>query len=582
MESTLKLAEETSFNVTEGRTLVQKFMAMEHHEAALRALMRLATLAERKHELTVDEVEYNRQQQADEVLVLQSMFPSDFVAINQTECELSAYMINVHVDIPLNFRIVAEVPDSSGLQQEESSGTSASGRTQSSNHQHSFTIHHLPSISLLCMLPVTYPSQSPPFFTLSCLWLNSMKLSSLCHGLDKLWNEHSSGVVLHLWAEWLRQALSHVSATEKLELGPYNNGKQNGEGCNQECDARAISASTSLDADILELLQYNKEMQNKEFCESFHLCYICFSKQLGRDFIILPCQHMFCWTCLQQFSELHVREGNVINLNCPDPFCRASIPPALLKNLLTKEAFQRWEDLVLQRTLDVMPDVMYCPRCGNASIEDADHHVLCSDCFYSFCSLCRSSWHAGQTCMTAEIRLHILQDRLRSGAGGEDQRKMEQDLINEVLNLKYIMKEAKQCPVCKMAISKSQGCNKMTCTNCGNQFCFKCGHSVVGYAHFRSSDGSCSLYDLEEIAQQHMDQQQQQYQLGGHGIIFDLGLIPDFRTCPNCRQPNPKEGNNNHIYCWACRIHFCALCAQTVHRTVEHYGPRKCKQHTVD
>jgi E3 ubiquitin-protein ligase RNF14 len=165
--------------------------------------------------------------------------------------------------------------------------------------------------------------------------------------------------------------------------------------------------------------------------------------------------------------------------------CRASIPPALLKNLLTKEAFQRWEDLVLQRTLDVMPDVMYCPRCGNASIEDADHHVLCSDCFYSFCSLCRSSWHAGQTCMTAEIRLRILQDRLRSGAGGEDQRKMEQDLINEVLNLKYIMKEAKQCPVCKMAISKSQGCNKMTCTNCGNQFCFKCGHSVVGYAHFR-------------------------------------------------------------------------------------------------
>ncbi len=187
----------------------------------------------------------------------------------------------MHVDVPLNFRIVAEVPDSSGLQQEESSGTSASGRTQSSNHQHSFTIHHLPSISLLCMLPVTYPSQSPPFFTLSCLWLNSMKLSSLCHGLDKLWNEQSSGVVLHLWAEWLRQALSHVSATEKLELGPYNNGKENGESCNQECDARAISASTSLDADILELLQYNKEMQNKEFCESFHLCYICFSKQLG-------------------------------------------------------------------------------------------------------------------------------------------------------------------------------------------------------------------------------------------------------------------------------------------------------------
>ncbi len=28
-----------------------------------------------------------------QVLVLQSMFPSDFVAINEAECELSAYMV---------------------------------------------------------------------------------------------------------------------------------------------------------------------------------------------------------------------------------------------------------------------------------------------------------------------------------------------------------------------------------------------------------------------------------------------------------------------------------------------------------
>lgn len=30
-----------------------------------------------------------------QVLVLQSMFPSDFVEINQTECELSAYMVRI-------------------------------------------------------------------------------------------------------------------------------------------------------------------------------------------------------------------------------------------------------------------------------------------------------------------------------------------------------------------------------------------------------------------------------------------------------------------------------------------------------
>ena len=68
---------------------------------------------------------------------------------------------------------------------------------------------------------------------------------------------------------------------------------------------------------------------------------------------------------------------------------------------------------------------------------------------------------------------------------GEEARKKEQALINEVLDMKYITKEAKQCPTCKMAVQKSEGCNKMMCTNCGNYFCFKCGRAITGYEHFR-------------------------------------------------------------------------------------------------
>ncbi|KAL8266992.1 hypothetical protein R6Q59_004336 [Mikania micrantha] len=510
-------------------------------------------------DLSEELLSHNDQLQEDEVLAMEAIYGEN-IFIHDKYNGLRSFQIHIYIETPEVLTISTKLNSSHNLDTDTDN---------SEDFSYSFEVKYIPPIILTCVLPKSYPTHTPPYFSISVQWLDSLKISSLCSMLDSIWEEQHGQEVIYSWAEWLHSsAISYLGFNKEIVLGPY--------GVNQQGDPRALSGCVSPDVDVPSLKSYNEKQLLEIFLKTLQECCICYGEFAGAEFIRLPCQHFFCEKCMKTYADVCMQEGAVNKLCCPTTKCGGMIPPGLLKRLLGEKEFEKWESLTLQKTLESMSDVVYCPRCETPCIEDEDQDAQCSKCFFSFCTLCREKRHVGIMCITPELKIRILQDRQTSTHMNAKQRQRELEMIHDLLSVKEILRDAKQCPSCKMAISKTEGCNKMVCENCGKYFCYRCNKAINGYDHYR--DGTCELFPQEEIRHWEEQMNRQQGILPGQQIQDELFGHP----CPQCGQMNAKVGNNNHISCWACQGHYCYLCGKMIRRRSQHFGPKGCKQHTVD
>ncbi|XP_063417872.1 E3 ubiquitin-protein ligase RNF14-like isoform X1 [Mytilus trossulus] len=449
----------------------------------------------------------------------------------------------------------------------------------------SFSVKFLTPLRLTVVLTPGYPSCEPPIFTLSSSWLNGDQLTSLCIQLDKLWNECPSMPILFSWIDWLEHnTFDYLGISDKVFV--------------QQCvtdddiDTRAVPDCDNIDDTVNEMLRHNMQEEMTEFLRYDQECGICFCEKSGRDFDrLLPCKHHFCRECMAEHCSIHVKEGTVQHLLCPEPKCETEIRPYILKEVLNDDDYERWERLILQYGLDTMGDIIYCPRCQNVVVkeEDLGH---CLSCLFTFCTKCLEKWHQGDTCF---FEKEVEGDE--EGKNGstkseyvEESEKAERKRLHKQrraeMNLSYqlIKARTRQCWKCKSPIEKNGGCNKVTCSRCSTAMCWACGRDItkISYAHF-SDNPKCGEIINEDVMQTPFRDPIPQKVREIDEAILEGGKVAEqnVRRCSRCRQRNLRENRNNHIKCWNCKNSFCFLCNELIKPPyTKHFTNTLCKQHS--
>ena len=367
-------------------------------------------------------------------------------------------------------------------------------------------IPHLPPLRLQIKLPKGYPEDKPPQFTLSTdpSWIPGDTLENLeLNGLH-LWHEYGRGQVVFAYIDQLQQ-----SAERAFGL--------------------AVDGPLSLPQDMrIAILDFNRKAKRLKFESETFDCGVCLEPKKGSVcHRITRCGHVFCISCLQDFYNSCITEGDIGSVKCLAPGCGADqprgqkqktlSPSQLLQIPLEHDMVKRYVELKHKKKLESDTSTVYCPRrwCQGparskkvskitdlAAIDSSDSSddeqpsnpkdripppserlAICSKCQYAFCRVCNLGWHG---------------EYVRCGPKEPAELSTE-----EKASFDYIRLHTSPCPTCASPCQKSHGCNHMRCFQCHTHFCYLCSTWLDAgnpYRHFNEPGKACymRLWELED------------------------------------------------------------------------------------
>jgi len=205
------------------------------------------------------------------------------------------------------------------------------------------------------------------------------------------------------------------------------------------------------------------------------VCGICCNDVPPYRAVRLGCSHgWYCGQCVHRHADARLQAGAAV-VTCPE--CCTPIAERDLRKLLSPELMEKLLSRSLEQAVSSAGDLYSCPtpNCPmRVALEDGETPRLkCQICNKTSCLKCGvQPYHRGLSC-------EEFQAKRKDGCGAK--RKRDEGYSDL---MKWIEETGtKQCPTCRMAVSKQtlkgqqtqySECHKMLCRNCNQKFCFKC------------------------------------------------------------------------------------------------------------
>ena len=271
----------------------------------------------------------------------------------------------------------------------------------------------------------------------------------------------------------------------------------------------------------IQTIKENNIKANNNTCQCC-LCHYDRDELIYCDKLYENHSHVTCKYCVLRNIDVMISNG-VCNFKCiygSSDNCGGVYEDRIIKNILYDDVvkydkFMEIYEITNTSNMALMVDnFQVCPHCRRFGLEIDNmipiSKIRCERCFEYWCNKCGRDAHDlenGSTCFT--IPLNIVIDKHGEKIIENNERELYgiiDNMISDIISRSII----DLCSHCNSSYMKTDGCNLITCTKCGNLTCYCCGEKIIPfmvedgrmvskYHHFKGNNynngsGTCPLY----------------------------------------------------------------------------------------